>query len=203
MAPRPPLLRSVLTGATAALAWFALALQLALMPFTPLDVLRFFSYFTILSNLLVAVVASWLLLGSTPPSPRLRAAAALYIAVTGGVYVVVLAPLWSPTGLQLVADVLLHNVVPVAYLAAWVAFAPHGALRASDALRFLLFPLVYLGYTVARGALLDEYPYPFVDVATIGYRGAALNAAALALLFLLLGLALVGVDRLLARGRRA
>jgi hypothetical protein len=203
---------NVFTSLTGATAWVALVLQYGLTVTNRSDgigpalaTLRFFSFFTILSNLLVALVCTFALaprpgrLGAFLTTPRARAATLLYIAVTGLVYATLLAGLWQPQGAQLVADVLLHNVVPLAYAGVWLAFQRHGRLVWGDALRFLAFPLAFLGWTILRGALMREYPYPFIDVASIGWAMAAKNAAGLALAFLLLGLLIVAVDRWLGR----
>jgi len=200
---------TILTGSA---AWVALVLQYGLTISKHTDgigpglaTLRFFGFFTILSNLLVALVCSFSLVprpgrvGAFLTTPRARAAVALYITVTGAIYVALLQGLWRPQGAQLAADVLLHNVVPLAYVGLWLAFAPHGRLLWSDALRFLGFPLAYLLWTAIRGALFHEYPYPFIDVVTIGWGAAARNAAGIAGLFVVLGLLIVVVDRLLGR----
>lgn len=203
---------NLLTSLTGAAAWVALVLQYVLTISNRTDglgpalaTLRYFSFFTILSNLLVALVCSFSLaprpgrVGTFLTTPRARAAVALYITVTGAIYLVLLEGRWHPRGAQLVADVLLHDIVPLAYVGLWLAFAPHGRLLWSDALRFLWFPLLYLAWTATRGALAREYPYPFIDVPTIGWTAAARNAAGLLALFLVLGLVFVAIDRFIGR----
>jgi hypothetical protein len=174
--------------------------------------LRYFSFFTILGNLAVALAtaaawhggdASWQRFFRRAP---VQGAAALCIAIVCVIYHVLLASTWSPRGLQRVADLALHYVVPALYLFWWVACVPHGRLRWSDPLRVLAFPAAFLGWTLVRGAWLHEYPYPFIDVDTLGFAVALRNAAAIALLFVAAGLLLVAVDRCLPRtlrGRRA
>ena len=49
------------------------------------------------------------------------------------------------------------------------------------------YPITYFVYALARGALLDSYPYPFIDVAAIGYNQALLNALGLLVVFVLVG----------------
>jgi len=44
-------------------------------------------------------------------------------------------------------------------------------------LAWLLYPLAYLVYTLIRGAQVDWYPYPFLDVSRHGYGGVLLNCA--------------------------
>ncbi|MGE7137108.1 Pr6Pr family membrane protein [Luteibacter sp. NPDC031894] len=192
----------------AAVAWPALVLQYWLLVWSDslgAVTVRYFSFFTILSNLLVALVAASAAMGGNwAPlrflrTPRVRGLAALCIAVTGLVYVVVLRSLWHPMGPQLIADRSLHYVVPVLYLLWWFTLLPHGALGWRDALRWLWFPSMFALWTFARGALVNEYPYPFLDVGQLGYPAALLNAALVAALFLALGLGFVAVDKTLSR----
>ena len=203
-----------LSALLAAIAGGALILQLVLLLSLTRDsigpllaTIRYFSYFTILSNIAVALVCSWVAFGTAARieslfATRLRGAAALYIAVTGGIYVTVLRSLWQPQGAQWLADMLLHYVVPLLYLLLWLAFSPKGRLRWSDAMRWLVFPLAYLLWALWRGSWAHEYPYPFLDLAVLGLPKVLRNALAVAGLFLALGLVLVAIDRALGRGSR-
>lgn len=167
--------------------------------------LEYFSYFTILSNLIVLVVATSFARGAAPSwwsSASARGAAALYIGVTGGIYALVLSGLWAPTGLQWLADVALHYAVPLAYLGWWLLVAPHGGLAAIDALRWLAFPLAYVGWVFMRGNWLQAWPYPFMDVDALGLGVVLRNSAVVCALFAAGAFALIGIDRLLARTRR-
>lgn len=190
----------VVSGLVALLAGVAVVLQLVLIlqegeGGTVAIVLRFVSFFTILSNMLVAGVCIAVVSGRA--RPRWRGAAALYITVTGAIYSIILAPLWSPVGAQKLADELLHHAVPLAYVLAWLVLAPHRRLAWGDALRWLVFPAVYLGWTIVRGAVTGEYPYPFVHVGELGAAQVALNCLGIGVLFAVLGLVLVAVDRAL------
>jgi len=235
MPPRTAAVSDLFAIIVAAVAWPALVLQYWLIVWSGslgAVTVRYFSFFTILSNLLVALVAASAATGGnwTPlrilRTPRMRGLAALCIAVTALVYVTVLRSLWHPLGPQLIADRSLHYVVPVLYLVWWFALLPHGTLVWRDAARWLWFPLVFALlphgtlvwrdaarwlwfplvfalWTFARGAIVDEYPYPFLDVGRLGYPAALLNAAAVAALFAALGLGLVAADKALAPGHTA
>ncbi|HXC16181.1 MAG TPA: Pr6Pr family membrane protein, partial [Holophagaceae bacterium] len=111
---------------------------------------NFFSYFTILSNLLVAIsftasIAFW-------RSARTRGGVTLYIAVVGLVYEGVLRRLWHPEGAQFIADALLHDAVPLTVVAHWLFLRERGALRWRDPFAWLVYPGVYLAYALLRGA---------------------------------------------------
>ena len=70
-----------------------------------------------------------------------------------------------------------------------------GALAWSDAIRWRAFPLIYLGWALARGAWIGEYPYPFLDTANLGYGRVAVNALGVTAVFVVLALGLIGVER--------
>ena len=160
----------------------------------------FFSYFTILTNLLAAVCSTWLAIVRVISGrlARLVAAEALYIAVVGIVYSLLLRHIWAPVGWQKVADVLLHDVMPVLFVTFWVVFVPRGRLRWVSPAWWLVYPLAYLGMTLARGAAGAAYPYPLVDAGVLGFRRVMLNSLGLTVGFVGLGLLFVGVDKMLS-----
>jgi len=191
----------------ALLGWFALALQLYLMLVQSLvperlgTVITFFSFFTILTNILTASVFTavafqpkhgW---GKWLCRPSVQAATAVYIAIVGMVYQLLLRQLWNPQGAQWVADVLLHSMVPVGYVVYWLLFAPRAGLSWKDSVTWLIYPGVYLVYVLARGAVSGLYPYPFVDVNVLGYGGVLARSGLLLLVFLGMGLLIVAVGR--------
>jgi hypothetical protein len=85
------------------------------------------------------------------------------------------------------------------YVAYWLFFEPHGRVRWRDALLWLLYPVAYLTYTLMRGAAMGGYPYPFLDVATIGYGRTLVNAVALLVVFLVMSALAIGIDKAVAR----
>jgi hypothetical protein len=189
----------------ALLGWCALALQLYLMlvqahgPERLTAVITYFSFFTILTNILTALVFTAVALqpgwGQWLCQRSVQAAAAVYIAIVGMVYQLLLRQLWNPQGAQWVADVLLHSIMPVGYVLYWLLFAPRAGLSWKDAVTWLTYPAVYLVYILARGAMSGHYPYPFVDVNVLGYGGVLVRAAGLLLVFLGMGLLVVAVGR--------
>jgi hypothetical protein len=192
----------------AAVAAFALVLQYVLLVRVTLDTVgplfatvRFFSYFTILSNLLVLLVtasfafAPGSAFGRWFARPVVRGGVALYIGVTLSIYATILHALWEPQGAQWWADSGLHYAVPVLYLAWWIFGVPHGALRGSDTLRWLVFPFAYVCWVLLRGAWVHEYPYPFLDLGVLPPLTVLRNCLGMFGLFLLFGAVLVLIDR--------
>lgn len=120
------------------------------------------------------------------------------MVITGIVYAVLLAN--ADVGLIAAwVNSVLHQVTPVALLADWVFFAPWpraGGRRASQWLPRLAFPLAYFAYSLSRGAVVDWYPYPFLDPRYPGgYGRIAVYAVVLAVVFALLALAVSAIGR--------
>jgi hypothetical protein len=203
----------IAVAAIAGCAWLALGLQLYLEILRSLAgggpmatiLFRYFSFFTILTNLLVALTLTLSLARSKIGWGRffsratVQTGVAVYIAVVGAIYSLLLRHMWTPVGPQKLADALLHDVVPVAYVLYWVIFVPKAELRWRHALLWLIYPLVYMVYTLLHGAVSGWYPYPFVDAAILGFPRALGNAGLMLLLFLALGLLAVGIPRWTAR----
>ncbi|MEU5694478.1 Pr6Pr family membrane protein [Actinosynnema sp. NPDC020468] len=164
-----------------------------------------FCFFTIQSNVLVLLTTAVLVFRERPPVfwRVLRLDGVLSIAVTGVVYHLVLAGLYELHGAALLADVLLHTVSPLLCVAGWLVFGPRGLVTPRIVAWSTVYPLAWLAFTLVRGAVIDYYPYPFVDVATLGYARVALNCALVAVLFLGLGALALWLDRLLTRVREA
>lgn len=191
-------------------AWFALVGQLYLIivnrnTSVVVTLIRYISFFTILTNLLVALCSTFLLRDKTNKGQnffsRLKTitAIAVYITVVGLVYNLVLRFLWQPQGLQLIVDELLHTVVPILFILFWLLFVPKAGLKAKDILPWLLYPFAYIIYILIRGAITGEYPYPFIDVAQLGYDKVLLNSGMLLIVFVVFTLLYVGLDKFLKK----
>ena len=202
-------LRRRLIICAAVLGWAGLGIQLYLIFFARLSVgasllgglVSFFSYFTILTNTLVATVLTsavthresaarrWFL------QPWVGSGIAVSIAVVGLAYSVLLRHLWHPEGWQFLADELLHDVMPLLFLGYWWLCVPKGTLRWWHLPVWLIYPLVYFIYALLRGHLLGAYAYPFIDVAALGYPQVLINAGGILVGFLVIGLSVIGLDR--------
>jgi hypothetical protein len=167
-------------------------------------VLNVFCFFTILSNLIVG--ATTLLLALRPRRSSVvfdtfRLTGVVAIAITGIVYHAVLSKLFDLESWALVADNLIHTVVPVMGVVGWLAFGPRG--RASRRVMWLsvLFPVAWLVFTLVRGAAVGFYPYPFIDVADLGYGRALVNCVWVAALYLGVAAGVAALDGWLTRVR--
>jgi len=164
-------------------------------------VIAYFSFFTILTNLIVALGLTCSLLLSNSrwgryfSSALVTSGTALCITIVRVLYSLLLRHLGNPEGFQKIADVLLHDVVPLAYVAYWIFFVPKGRLRWRDTVWWSIYPLVYLASVMIRGAVSGRYPYPFIDANALGYARILSHATMLFAGFLLAGLPVVAVDK--------
>jgi len=202
-------------GLLAVFCWFSLLLQLVLhiqvtnglgLPLAE-SLIRFFSYFTIQTNILAALVLTAFAIKASLDEwlvhPFVRSAVAVYIAMVGITYHTLLRRLWEPKGAQWFADTALHTVMPVCYLLFWFACVRKAGLRWYDPLLWLIYPLFYLGFVLVRGKMSGFYPYPFIDAKTLGYAGVAANTAGLLIVCAALGGFLVAIGWWLARRQPA
>ncbi|XHX77509.1 MAG: Pr6Pr family membrane protein [Stenomitos frigidus ULC029] len=195
------------------LVWLALILQLYLTINLSIDrgvglwvgIARYFGYFTILTNILVALAFTVPLVrprtrwGQFFSQPPVRSAIAVYIAVVGIAYSLLLRQIWNPQGWQLVADRMLHDVSPILYIVFWFLFVPKAALRWRHLPTWLIYPLVYLIVALIRGAIFKWYPYPFLEVDQLGYPQVFLNVVMLFVGFCVMSAVLIGIARLVGR----
>lgn len=178
--------------------WLALQNRAASVPET---IVRFFSFFTVLTNSLVAICFTAVAARGISNKlffarPSTLAATAGYILVVGLVYQLVLRATWHPQGLQKWVDEALHTVNPVYYFLFWLLFVPKNALKWSGVFPWLVYPGVYLIYVLLRGTASGFYPYPFINVTQLGYSKIAVNAAVLLLVFLFFFCLMVGIAKL-------
>ncbi|MBT3153057.1 Pr6Pr family membrane protein [Streptomyces sp. CHD11] len=170
------------------------------------------SYFAIQSAAVLAVVMlasarrAWC--ARHPLPGAVTGAALLYIVMAALVHHLLLAdatPRFSmtttpagPSWPALLAAHTLHTVLPIAALLDWLLLSPPARMHLRRAPTWLLYPLAYLAFTLARGELLpgspSRYLYPFLDVARHGYRSVLANALLVGLSFYALAVLLVALD---------
>ncbi|UYO00623.1 MAG: Pr6Pr family membrane protein [Devosia sp.] len=167
---------------------------------------HFFSYYTILNNIAVVLVylsaltrANWLSLFRTP---LVRGLMAANIALVGLYVFFVLRFLQTLEGAFLVADIILHYLAPLVYVAWWVTTQRHGLLRWSDLPWMLVPTLAYFVYAMSRGAWVQEYPYPILNAVELGYAQVGINAVYMTVFLAVLAALVIAADTLLARTSR-
>jgi hypothetical protein len=155
--------------------------------------MRYFAYFTVLTNIFVALVATQLALSSRSKlgkwleKPVVVGCALTSILFVALAYHLLLRHVWHPEGLQLLANYVLHYVTPASLVVYWLVYPPKQVLNKLDPVRWAIFPSTYFIYVLGRGVLGDTYPYYFIDVSVIGYGQTIINALVLCMVYILLG----------------
>lgn len=195
--------------AAALAGWVGLAIQQYLIFYSRWStgasllggLVNFFSFFTVLTNTLVVVVLSYAVVDRDSAAkrfflaPRVSSAIVASIVLVSLAYNLLLRHLWQPEGFQFIADELLHDVMPLLFVVYWWRCMPKGTLQCKHIGLWVLYPLVYFAYVLLRGDLLGQYQYPFFDVGTLGYPQVFVNAGGILAGFVLIALAVVGLDK--------
>ena len=163
----------------------------------------FFSYYTILTNIILVLIYlsdvvdwRWLNLFRSLDTRGMMVAAMVLVLTFVHFFLRGLVPM---TGLFKACDITLHYVTPVIYFVWWVVAVRHGPLLIRKLGWMLLPTVVYFVYVLTRGAWVEAYPYPVINVATHGYGTVLLNAVYLAIALGALMLIVIGIDELLGR----
>jgi hypothetical protein len=206
----PDLLLSILPWSAVLLQlWLTLHAAQAAGKSIAAGLIIYLGYFTVLTNIFVALTLSLPALAPATALGRFfarsqtQACAGASIALVGLVYHSLLRNIWNPEGLQRFADVLLHYVVPVAFCIYWLLAMPKGRLAWWSPLLWSVYPVAYVGYALVRGAALGSYPYPFIDVTSVGYSQVLANVIGLWIAFVLLGCVFLALSKAIDRRQLA
>ncbi|MBW3470058.1 Pr6Pr family membrane protein [Arthrospiribacter ruber] len=159
--------------------------------------IRFLSFFTILTNTLVAVYFTKHALRGSQRSqsiwnkPGTLSSITVYILVVGLVYQVVLRPIWDPQGMARVVDELLHSINPLLVLFFWFKFEEKEKVTWNKVPKWLLYPFLYFIWAMSHGLVTGFYPYPFVNLPEIGWTRLMINFISLLAVFSVLSLSLI------------
>jgi hypothetical protein len=159
-------------------------------------------YFTIWSNLLVAVVLTLLALNPHRDSLRLRVLridTLMMISITGIIYAAIIAPYVTNRGWEHLSNALVHQITPILTILVFIIAGPRGWFNVKAVFAALIVPIVYVIFTLIRGAVIGAYPYSFFNVAKYGYNAVLINVIAIAICGLILAFMFMGIDRLMMR----
>lgn len=204
-----PVAVRVLAGLTVAVVVIALALQFVLILHAvsvrrlgpAAGVVVFLIFFTTQINALAGLVtlaaaAGWPWLAR---NDSFRTAVAVYMLVSGLIFVTILRPYYHHHGLQHLADMLLHYATPVLYAVFWVLAVPKRSLRWRDPLIWLVYPAIYVVLALLFGSATGFFPYPFINLNRLGFWSTSANVVSLGTVIVVTGLAVVAGARRFAR----
>jgi hypothetical protein len=152
---------------------------------------NYFSFFTIQCNILVAIVlliSGLTALGERPTRAfdMIRGAAVAYIALVGVVYGVLLAGYQEELQTNVAwADTVVHKIIPIVMVVDWLLVPSSREIPFRKAFVWMIYPFVYLAYTLIRGPQVDWWPYPFLNPhhESQGYGVVALYSIGIAIAF--------------------
>ena len=169
--------------------------------------LAYFGFFTVTTNILVALAFSVPLLKPDNSVRRfferqsVRAAIALYILVVAVIYYGVLAASHNPEGISALFNIGLHFLLPVLYILDWLIFSPKGSMSFRHVPYWSAYPIAYGLFNLIRGQITGFYPYPFLDVPTLGLNAVSLNMLGFTLFYTIGGVIFICLGRILSRNR--
>jgi hypothetical protein len=162
-------------------------------------IIDFLSYFTIWSNILVAYVSIRLAkdpLDKRGKMPVLIPTSLLMITITGILYNALIAPVTPPKGWNIATSVVLHGIVPVLALVVWFKCGPRALFSAGKIPQFYIIPIIYLLYTLVRSSVIKQWPYAFLDEASLGWAKWLITVAMIIVFGLVIIAILLPIDRL-------
>jgi hypothetical protein len=170
--------------------------------------LNLLSYFTIQSNLVVALALSLNIYYRTNPPgwlAVLKSGAAIWILVTGLVFHFLLSQVYHPVGILMFANILLHYIVPAGAQINWLIFEVKGTYRHKFTFIWIAYPTLYAFISLLRAKIDGFYPYWFLNPIKNYPDGAGsfvnvlIVIALLALVFSIIGNLIVLIDRRLRK----
>ena len=172
----------------------------------------FYVYFTNLSNFLCLGIMLAELVQTAKKKedsfvtccPMLKFIAMLGILLTFFVFNFLLAKDRDPILNFRINSILFHGVLPVMFVADWVMFYEHRKVKWFYPIASMAFPFIYIVFVYVRAAVLGFdsenyfiYPYFFLDLDEKGVSGVAMWIGILLVSFVVLGYAVLGIDRLI------
>ena len=152
---------------------------------------QFFSYFTILTNLFVTLYCTNQLLKPNEKNTSILnktetlSALTVFILIVGLVYHIALKPVWNPEGMQMILSEIHHTFIPLGALILWFMSDTKKTIKLNSLLKWLLYPIIYISIVLIRGSFSNFYPYPFLDVQSLGIEKVLMNSLLLLIIMVL------------------
>ncbi len=210
MSLQKPISIKIFLAILSCFAWFALIPQFFITmsndqaPWFE-NFIRYFSFFTLLTNAMVAIYSTVLLIAPNSSWGRFFArtgtatAIAVYITIVALISNTVLRGLIQFEGLQKILNEVQHVIVPVLFVLYWCVFVNKNSLRWKDFLPWLWYPFIYLLFVLIRGSFSNFYPYPFIHLGNLGLQQTLINSVGVGILFILVSLVFISIGKLWSR----
>lgn len=157
------------------------------------NLVHFFSFFTIQSNILAATILLIVGIGSilgekaTSSFTFLRGGATLYMVMTGIIFALLLSGLQRDLQTTIPwVNTVLHYLMPAVMLVDWLLFPPKKPLPFRISVWWLVYPALYLAFSLVVGSSTQWYPYPFMNPLTSSWEAVAATCSLIAVGIVLL-----------------
>lgn len=197
----------ILLGIIFALELYALPVQFYLLLKNPeftffSAAVRFLSFFTITTNTIVFICSALLLFGGRSKANAFFrkcttiTAITVYILIVGIVFNLLLRPVLDLQGHHLIVSEIFHTVVPLLFFFFWLFFVSPEKISFKVIPYWLIYPIIYIIYTLFHGLATEFYPYPFIDATQLGFEIAIINGFFVLLSFVILSIILISIFRI-------
>jgi hypothetical protein len=160
-----------------------------------------FSYFTVLSNLLAAIIFTMLAINPKRTSALfkvLRLDAIVMMIVTGLIFNLLLNA-GPHEGWDFWSNGIAHIFGPILVLVVFVIAGPRGWITSSTIFASLILPIIWLAYSLLRGSVIGSYPYGFLDVNAKGMTSVLGFVAQMVVFAIILGYLLMLIDKIMRK----
>ena len=157
---------------------------------------NFFSFFTVISNILASsyLIYFGITNNYSVPSQVFRGVVTLYMLMTGAIFALLLSGLEN---VRLTAvpwdNTVLHYIMPIVVVLDWLLLPPKKPLKRSVILLWITVPVIYVVYTMIRGAFVNWYPYPFLNPSNSSLMQVVLTCIVIAVIGVIAACLLRGV----------
>ena len=188
----------------AGLSWFTLIASAVIyaIDFGPiLEWFNRFKYFTMQTNMFVTIWFTLAILWHNKPetlekiSGPLKGAFTLYITMTFISFAILLAPFYQPTGFAAFINLVLHYIIPIAFIVDWILTETKLRYKWNYLLYWTIYPLCYLVFVFIHGIFTGNYLYFFLDINAIGILGYALFVLILTISEIVYGSVYIAINR--------
>ena len=202
----------ILLGIIFALELYALPVQFYLLLKNPeftffSAAVRFLSFFTITTNTIVFICSVLLLFGGRSTANAFFrkcttiTAITVYILIVGIVFNLLLRPVLDLQGHHLIVSEIFHTVVPVLFFFFWLFFVSPEKISFKVISSWLIYPIIYIIYTLFHGLATEFYPYPFIDATKLGFQTAIINGLFVLIAFVVLSVILISISKIRTKTR--
>lgn len=165
------------------------------------DIVRYFMYFTMLSNISVATYFIGNGIGKKSfffKNINVKFTLMVMMLITTIVYFIMLFKI-EPTLLANIANFILHLFSTIFIFTDYILNDKKGTLKLNAPIKWASVFIFYVPYVIILSEIINLYPYPFIDLNVLPVTTVIITTILIILGFITIGYLLLGMDKLLAK----